>query len=83
MTDRIDIDDERLERIDNAFAYVPLIMYDEVTKLAERALGEFIEERDKLRDALIKACYDSDYCYVCENHPSSGHAPDCLVPDVA
>jgi hypothetical protein len=45
-------EDERLERIDRAFSYVPLGLYDEITKLAEAALGEFISDRDRLREEL-------------------------------
>jgi hypothetical protein len=47
-------ENERLERINRAFEFVPHNLYDEITKLAENALGEFIRERDELADALRK-----------------------------
>jgi hypothetical protein len=34
----------------------------------------------QLREALQRCCDEQDYCYVCDNHPSHGHAPDCPVP---
>ncbi len=45
-------DDERIEHITHAFSYVPLSLYDEVTKLGEIAYGEFIAERNKALAAL-------------------------------
>lgn len=32
-----------------------------------------------LRAALARVEDDSDYCYVCDQHPSTGHADDCLM----
>lgn len=35
----------------------------------------------KLKKALNKVeehSLEDDYCYVCNNHPSSGHSPDCV-----
>jgi hypothetical protein len=48
-------EDERLERIHRAFSFVPLNLYDEITKLGEAALGEYIAERNKLVEALREA----------------------------
>jgi len=32
------------------------------------------------REALEKACYDSDYCYVCNMHPiTDGHSKECIL----
>lgn len=49
-----DQDDDRLLRIDAALSCVPLARYDDVAKLAEYAVGEFIQERDKYKAALIE-----------------------------
>ena len=37
------------------------------------------DETRRLREALAKACYEQDYCWVCDNHPSHGHAPNCFL----
>jgi hypothetical protein len=29
--------------------------------------------------ALVRCCDETDYCYVCDNHPSHGHAKDCSL----
>jgi hypothetical protein len=42
-------EDERLERIHRAFEFVPLNLYDEITKLAEAALGEILTESQTLQ----------------------------------
>lgn len=59
-----DRDDERLERLSRAHEYVPLNLYDEVTKLSEYAVADFINERDKairevgrLRSAMEDAAH--------------------------
>lgn len=54
-------DDDRLERIDAALAFVPISQYDEVTKLAENAVSEFITDRDSYaaRLAAVEAERDA------------------------
>lgn len=49
------LDDARLGHIHRAFEFVPLTLYDEITKLAEYALGEFITERNALAARLAEA----------------------------
>lgn len=44
---------------------------------AEAALRDYAELRDRLTAALQRCCDETDYCYVCDNHPSHGHAADC------
>lgn len=34
---------------------------------------------DELADALTKQSDDTDYCYACDCHPSSGHSPKCPI----
>lgn len=31
----------------------------------------------KLKNAHKRCCYETDYCYVCDSHPSHGHEKDC------
>lgn len=32
--------------------------------------------------ALKKQIIDHDFCFVCDNHPSHGHDPDCPLKDL-
>lgn len=36
-----------------------------------------MELKSKHIKNLLKWIDDSDYCYLCDNHPSHGHAEDC------
>lgn len=40
-------------------------------------LNETRAERDRLMDAVLKNCDETNLCIVCDCHPSSGHADDC------
>jgi hypothetical protein len=33
----------------------------------------------ELEAALRRGCDETDYCYVCDCHPSHGHAKDCAL----
>lgn len=49
---KLDGDDPRIERIFATHRFVPLNLYDEITKLAEYAIGEIIEEQNNLVEQL-------------------------------
>jgi hypothetical protein len=44
-----------------------------LTENAELLLAEL----ERVMAAHQRCCDDTDYCYVCDNHPSHGHAKDC------
>lgn len=48
---------------------------------AHDALRSLAGDNERMHDALKRAADDSDYCYVCDNHPSGGHAADCPIRD--
>jgi multidrug efflux pump subunit AcrA (membrane-fusion protein) len=56
------VEEARLERIHRAWEFVPLNLYDEITKLAEIALGEYIAEIARLREreAQLEQRYTSE-----------------------
>lgn len=33
----------------------------------------------ELHAAVRRVCHDTDWCPVCEHHPSRGHAENCVV----
>jgi hypothetical protein len=35
----------------------------------------------KMRDALERTCEDTDWCPLCEHHPSHGHHDTCLLKE--
>jgi hypothetical protein len=41
------------------------------------------EENETLRAAHQRCCDETDYCYVCDNHPSHGHAKTCALAAVS
>ena len=43
------------------------------------ALAQAEAEVQRLREALRRGCDETDYCYVCDCHPSHGHAKDCAL----
>lgn len=49
---RLDGDDPRIEAIFATHRFVPLNLYDEITKLAEYAVGEIIDEHNGLIEQL-------------------------------
>jgi hypothetical protein len=40
-------------------------------------------ENETLRAAHQRCCDETDYCYVCDNHPSHGHAKTCALAAVS
>jgi hypothetical protein len=53
------------------------VSYDEPEWV--RANCTLKHEARQLKAALERACDETDYCYVCDMHPSSGHADGCLL----
>jgi hypothetical protein len=45
------------------------------TEMLANAL--LIAAAPRMYDALKKSADEYDYCFVCDNHPSSGHSKDC------
>ena len=52
--------EQRLSHIYRAFEFVPHSLYDEITKLGEGAVGEFIDEIDHLHSLLLRAEEERD-----------------------
>jgi hypothetical protein len=42
-----------------------------------------VAENETLRAAHQRCCDETDYCYVCDNHPSHGHAKTCALAAVS
>lgn len=65
-------EEKRLEYIDAALSHVPLMFYDEITKLAEYSLEDYIRERNEAREALkelIEVYEESDPFPTSDGHP--------------
>lgn len=46
---------------------------------AGREIAAICRERDQLLAACVRTCQETDWCPVCEHHPSRGHREDCPV----
>jgi hypothetical protein len=46
---------------------------------AVNAAEAFVE----VAEAMQRCCEETDYCYVCDNHPSHGHASTCALEQLA
>lgn len=42
-----------------------------------REIASIYHERDQLRAACVRTCEETDWCPVCEHHPSRGHRESC------
>ncbi|MBA3357262.1 MAG: hypothetical protein H0U18_15250 [Pyrinomonadaceae bacterium] len=51
----VEAHERRLSHISRAFEFVPHSLYNEITKLGEGAVGEFIDEIARLRSLLLRA----------------------------
>lgn len=40
-----------------------------------------IKQLEKALDRVAHHSSENDYCFVCDNHISSGHSPDCALKD--
>lgn len=49
----------------------------EVWETINKRLLKAEQESRSFRNAVERCCKESDYCYLCDNHPSHGHAKDC------
>lgn len=44
-----------------------------------RGFTKYKNRCGRLEQALKRCCDETDYCYVCDNHPSHGHSKDCVL----
>jgi hypothetical protein len=52
-----------------------------VTDSMRDALNRLTDSHNRMRTALQLSCDETDYCWVCDNHPSRAHQPGCPVGD--